>query len=97
MSGLTLEHSGMDWVIGEFQFTLVPRYVVVDVRDGSPAQIAGVKMDDEILAINGRPNYSYKLFELVNLFSEKEGKKITLDIKRNDTFIKLSFYLKKVF
>lgn len=97
MSGLTLEHSGMDWLIAENQFTLVPRYVVVDVRDGSPAQIAGVEKDDEVLAINGQPNYSYKLYELINLFSSEEGKRITLEIKRGDTNKRVKFYLKSVF
>ena len=97
MSGITLEHSGMDWLIEEFRFSLVPRYVVVDVREGSPSQIAGVQVDDEILSINGRPNYSYKLYELIDLFSGEEGKKITMEVKRGEDNIRVKFYLKNVF
>lgn len=97
MSGITLEHSGMDWLIEELRFSLVPRYVVVDVREGSPAQVAGVEVGDEILSINGKPNYSYKLYELVSLFSSEEGKKISLEIRRGDDNIRSKFYLKNVF
>lgn len=97
MSGLTLEHSGMDWILDEFKFALVPRYVVVDVRQGSPADLAGVQKDDEVLTINGRPNFRYKLYELINLFSSEEGKKITMEIRREDMSKKVKFYLKSVF
>ncbi len=96
MSGLTLEHSGMEWLIQELTFTLVPRYVVVDVRDGSPANIAGVQKYDEILSINGRPNYRYKLYELINLFSSEEGKRITLRIQRGTITKRIRFNLAKV-
>lgn len=97
MAGVTLEHSGVDWLIDENQFTLVPRYVVVNVRDGSPAQIAGLEKEDEVLAINGKPNYRYKLYELINLFSSEKGKKITMKIRRGGMNKKIKFYLKSVF
>lgn len=97
MSGITLEHSGMDWLIEEFHFSLVPRYVVVDIRENSPAQLAGVQLYDEILSINGKPNYKYKLYELIGLFSSEEGRRITLEIRRGEGNIKVKFYLKDVF
>ena len=96
MSGLTIEHSGMDWLIDDLRFTLVPRFVVVDVREGSPAQLAGVQKDDEVLAINGKPNYRYKLYELIDLFSKEEGYKITLIINRGGVTRKFKFYLQRV-
>lgn len=96
MSGLTIEHEGMDWLVNAVQFTLVPRYVIVDVREGSPAEIAGLKKDDEVLSINGKPNYSYKLYELIDLFASEEGKKITVEVSRGETTMKFKFYLKSV-
>lgn len=78
------------------EIALVPRYVVVDVRKDSPAQLAGVKVGDEIVTINGSPAYKTKLFDLNALFSSKVGKPIRLKIKRNEQLIKVKFTLKKV-
>jgi len=77
-------------------FALVPKYVIVDVRKDSPAELVGLKIGDEIVAINGRPAYKTKLFALNTLFSSKVGKRINLKIKRNNLIQKVRFTLKKV-
>src|SRR5690606_26680948 len=74
MSGLTLEHEGVELVkeekradvksnrgnpnesltmnsisvTTELRYSLVPKYVVVDVREGSPAALAGIQKGDEV-------------------------------------------------
>jgi hypothetical protein len=78
------------------QISLVPRYVIVNIRKGSPADLAGLEVGDEIATINGSPAHKTKLFELNALFSSKEGKRINLMIKRNDAILKTGFTLKKV-
>ena len=123
MSGLTIEHQGMELVKQERQaavkanrpnendnfirnsvsittevhFTLVPKYVVADVREGSPAALAGIQKDDEIISINGKPSYQYKLNELLEMFSSEEGKKIYIELKRGPEFQKVRFVLESVF
>lgn len=123
MSGLILEHEGVELVKEEKQavvnaskdnqnesltrnsisvttevhFTLVPKYVVVDVREDSPAALAGIQKNDEVISINGKPCYQYKLYELIDLFSSEEGKRITMEVKRNGYLNKVKFYLKGVF
>ncbi|WP_347372975.1 aspartyl protease family protein [Aequorivita sp. Q41] len=123
MSGLTLEHEGVELVkqekqavvnsdrlnanqsfsqnsisvTTEFQFSLVPKFVVVDVREGSPAALVGILKGDEVISINGKPSYQYKLYELVEVFSREEGKRISIEIKRNGVISKTRFYLRSVF
>jgi len=80
-----------------FNFYLAPRFVVSELREGSPADLAGVKKGDEILQVNGKPTYRYKLHELIALFSSHEGKKISLVVNTNGVVSKRKFTLKKVF
>lgn len=79
-----------------FTFFLAPKFVVAEVRDGSPAHLAGVLKGDELLSINGKPFYEYKLQEIYELFSSKSGRKIVLRINRNGVKFKKRFVLKEV-
>lgn len=123
MSGITLEHDGMELVkekrrapvfsdranqndnftrssisiTTEVHFSLVPKYVVADVREGSPAALAGIEKDDEIISINGKPSYEYELYQLIEMFSSDEGKRIYIEFKRGAYTNKVKFYLKSVF
>lgn len=120
MSGLTIEHEGVEIVKEKHQkiknsddvsksndvidlfvnevvdFYLVPKYVVTDVRKSSPADLAGIQKGDEVLSINNKPAYHYKLAQLVQMFSSKEDKHITIIIRRNGVISKKRFILKKV-
>lgn len=125
MSGLTIEHEGMELVkrekqarinsnsliseqdsstsnvvsvpvTTEYEFSLVPRYIIVDVRKDSPAALAGLQKGDEIISINGKPCYDYELADLIEMFSSDEGKKITMEAKRDDNNLRVKFYLKSI-
>lgn len=123
MSGLTIEHTGVELVrkerqtpvnietynpsenkikssipiITEMQLSLVPRYVIVNVRNGSPAEMAGVEVGDKVLSVNGKKSEDQKLYQLIEFFSNKEGRKITLEIERDGKKQKIKFLLKSVF
>jgi hypothetical protein len=77
-------------------FFLAPRYVVSEVRKGSPADLAEIRKGDEVVTINGKPAYKYKLYEITELFSSKENRKIYMEIKRNGKVVKRKFVLKEV-
>jgi hypothetical protein len=79
-----------------FTFILVPKYVVAELREGSPAALAGIEKGDEVISINGKPAHGYKLYELVALFSSKPGKEITMEVYRNGVLSKRSFILRKL-
>ena len=127
MSGLTLEHNGLDYklekkqervsngyssttkdansssvntfsTVEQFQFKLVPRYIVAEIRKDSPAFISGIEKGDEVVMINGKQAHQWKLFEINQLFSSKAGKRITMEIlDKNGTKKRVRFVLKKVF
>ncbi|MDN3724587.1 aspartyl protease family protein [Aequorivita sp. SDUM287046] len=123
MSGLTIEHQGMELVKEERQaavnsnkanendnftrnsvsittevhFTLVPKYVVADVREGSPAALAGIEKNDEIISINGKPSHQYELYQLIEMFSTDEGKRIYIEYRRGSLTNRVKIFLKSVF
>ena len=79
-----------------FTFFLTPKFVVAELRKGSPADLAGVFIGDEILSINGKQFYKWTLAEVNTLFSSKSGKKIVLEIYRNGMKFRKRFTLKEI-
>ena len=79
-----------------YSFYLVPKYIVSEIREDSPAALAGIFKGDEILSVNGKETYKFELHELIGLFASKSGKKMILRIKRNGIVFKKKFYLKEV-
>ena len=78
------------------QFFLAPKYVVAEVRPDSPAEKVGIMKGDEVVKINGKASFKYKLYELVSLFSSKAGRTIHLEISRNGIMQKKKFVLREV-
>ncbi|MFN6471542.1 MAG: tetratricopeptide repeat protein [Nostoc sp. SerVER01] len=56
--------------------------IIQQVNDNSPALQAGVKVGDQLLAIDGKPTLKMKLDDATNLIRGQEGTTITLRIKR---------------
>ncbi len=79
------------------RLSLVPEIIVSGIRAGSPAEEAGLKEGDIILAVNGKRIYSYKLQEVIKMLNEKEGKRIKVLIERYNNDLLFSFVLKKAF
>ncbi|MAM27800.1 MAG: hypothetical protein CMC13_02160 [Flavobacteriaceae bacterium] len=79
-----------------YKFFLAPRIIVAELRDESPAALAGILKGDTVLEVNGKPAYKYKLYELSALFSSKAGKTIHFLIERNGQRQKKKFVLQKV-
>jgi predicted aspartyl protease len=71
------------------------RLFVGDVREGSPAHLAGILPFDELISINAVPILFWEMDQLVKLFRSEEGREIQLELRRYSkpgapTFEKLS-------
>ncbi|MDR6783569.1 hypothetical protein ABIE26_003112 [Pedobacter africanus] len=71
------------------------RYFVSRIEPGSPADLAGIKADDEIILINFAPASSFKLDDINTLFKSADGKTIILSIFRNKDIDVKVFKLKQ--
>lgn len=79
-----------------YSFFLAPRIIIAELRDGSPAAEAGLKKGDEVMMVNNKPAYKYKLYELSALFSSRTNKTIYMVVKRNGTLLKRKFKLRRM-
>lgn len=78
------------------ELNLKQLFEVIEVRENSPASLAGVRVGDEILEVNRKPAYQYTLNELNQLFYNKEGKIIRMKILRNGVEQQVKFELKDI-
>ena len=82
---------------GTTRLSLVPEIVVSGIRAGSPAEEAGLKEGDVILAVNGKRVDHYKLQEILSMINQKEGKKVRLLIERYNKDLLFSFVVEDIF
>ena len=80
----------------QVMYSLEPSYEVAEIRPNSPAEMAGLKIGDEILKLNGRPAYRYDLESIFEIFTSREGKRIRLEIFRQGKKIKIEFRLERI-
>ena len=75
----------------------MPIFTISNIRENSPAYLAGLKENDQILSLNSSNHRSLKLNDINLLLQSKENKKIKVKVLRNGEEFKTSFELKKVF
>lgn len=83
--------------VNKTRLSLVPEIVVSGIRAGSPAESAGLKEGDIILAVNGKSIHRYKIQEIMQMLDEKEGKRIRVLIERYNRDLLFSFVLENMF
>ncbi|WP_298895822.1 aspartyl protease family protein [uncultured Psychroserpens sp.] len=84
-------------IVRSYQFKLKPAFTIVDIRKGSPAERAGLKIDDVVLSINGKEAHLLKLQQVIGYFRERPGKSVRLKIERNKEIMNFDFKLEDVF
>ncbi len=84
LSGLTIRAKG----------NRLNSFEVTDVRKLSTADNAGVQVGDQILSINGIGASEVNLNQLNGLLNQRPGKKISMNIKRNNAVLNTKMVLK---
>jgi S1-C subfamily serine protease len=79
-----------------YAITLAPKYEVSEVREGSPAAVAGMIKGDVLVTINGQPAHRFGLQQLNTMFHSKVGRLITFGVLRNGLNYRFSIRLKPV-
>jgi hypothetical protein len=70
---------------------------VGQVLDGSPAARAGLRLFDEVVAIDGRPALEFGPNAVARMFEErKAGTRVTFDVRRDGALVKLTAVLKDI-
>ncbi len=75
----------------------MPIFTISNIREDSPAFLAGLQENDQILSLNSNNHRSLKLNDINLLLQSKENRKIKIKVLRNGEEFKTSFQLKKVF
>lgn len=65
---------------------LTQRLLVSRIEAGSPAELAGVKPNDEIISINFKKIDTYTLEEINSLFRNSDGQTVVLELYRKEGF-----------
>jgi hypothetical protein len=82
--------SGIDLISGGKEYK---DFIVSELIKDSAAEIAGIKVGDKIISINGIWKENLTLSQINHLFRSKEKKRIKMRILRNGEIIKKSFRL----
>lgn len=77
----------------KYKFALKPIYIIANVRKNSPAAISGLRKEDIIVSINGKPGYEYTLEKINSLLKSEDEDWITFEIERNSQIMKFNFHL----
>lgn len=83
--------------VQSYEYKLKPAYTIVLIRKDSPAELAGLQVNDVIVSINGKEAHGLKLQDVVNYFREKPGKTIRLLVERDKKMMRFEFKLENVF
>jgi hypothetical protein len=74
-----------------------PIFLISDIRKNSPAYYAGLKENDQIIALNSTTDKTLTLNDINLMFQSHQDKRIRMTVLRNGEHIKTEFFLKKMF
>ena len=73
----------------------LPIFVIFKIKEGSPADLAGLKVNDQIMSIYLKDNTDLTLNEIHSYFQSKPGKKVSIIVLRDNKRIKTELILRQ--
>jgi len=78
----------------DLSYLLSPEFIIDNVREGSPAEVAGILKGDVLLEVNGNKTYRYTLKSINALFYGKEESLVRFKLVRRGKVMYREFVLK---
>lgn len=79
-----------------YKFVLKPIFIIGNIRENSPAALVNLKEGDKIISINNKKAHNFTIQKINDLFQSEEGKKIKMEVEREEKIIEVVFYLQKM-
>lgn len=80
----------------KYKYSFKPSYRIFKILKGSPAEEAGLLIDDILIKVNGKYVHDMDLNEIISKFYYKKKKKISVTIERNGQHHIFRFYLRNI-
>src|SRR5690606_41024117 len=77
----------------QYRFVLKPSYRVSGIRKNSPAELAGVKVGDELVKINGTTAGNLSLSKIMSKLQSHPGNEVRLSLQRGEEIKQVRFRL----
>ena len=81
---------------GSYKYLLAPSFAIVEIREGSPAEKAGLRIGDVILNVNNRHAHQFSMQQVIQMFYGETGKRIRLVVDREGVPMKFEFRLESL-
>ncbi|REE82030.1 aspartyl protease [Lutibacter oceani] len=78
----------------KYKFTFKPSYKIYKLRVNSPAYNAGLKEGDIVIKIDNKYTFNMDMDEIIGKFYQKENKRISIVVERNNQNYEYYFNLK---
>lgn len=82
--------------IESYKYIFVPAYKIVQIRKDSPADKAGLLINDIVISVNRKPTHTLGLQDIIDIFYGDEGKTVRMIVERNGIQLRYSFVLKSM-
>ena len=86
LSGLIVRASGIS----------LEEFIVAAIREGSAAEAADIRIGDQIMAVNGQSTENMKLNNILAVLKSRQGKRVSLTVKRDGRTLIKKFRLERL-